>query len=80
MAELAVAHDLRRERGVAPQLAAELADDARLALIEVDALTDERCAATVLTVVAVGGQRADTAAQQMALELLDVGDLRGHGA
>ena len=72
MAVLGVAHDLGRDRGLAAQRAAELADDAPGASVQVDVLAHERRAPAVGAAIAVGLQRADAATQQDALELLDV--------
>jgi hypothetical protein len=45
-----------------------------------DVLADKRCAPTVSTTIAIRLQGANAAAQQEALELLDVmGDRRSHG-
>lgn len=79
MAELAVAHYLAGERGGATRLAAQLAHDPLLALVDVYALTDERSALTVFATMAVGCQRTDAPPQQEALELLDVCVRECHG-
>jgi hypothetical protein len=78
MAELAMAHELAGERRGAAQLAAELAHDAGLALVYVDALPHEWGALTVDAAMAVGGQRPDAASQEDALELLDIAMRGGH--
>ena len=72
MTELAVADDLALERGPTTQLTAQLADDATGLLVYVYALAHERRAIAVDAAVAIGGQRADAAAQEEALKLLDV--------
>ena len=73
MAVLEVAHDLARHRRLAAQRAAQLADDAlRARLVQVDLLAGQRRAPAVGAAVAVGLQGADAAAQQHALELLDM--------
>lgn len=83
VAVLAVAHDLSRDRGIATQRTAELADDPPVgargrAPIQVDVLARERRAATVGAAMAVGLERTDAALQQDTLELLDMA-YRGHG-
>src|SRR6478609_10867239 len=78
VAELAVTYHLARERRVPAQPAAQLAHDPDVALVDVDALAHERGALAVQAAMTVGGQRADTAPQQEALELPDVA-MRGGG-
>jgi hypothetical protein len=77
---LGVADELGGSGVLAAQGPAELADDAAVALEEVHALADERCATAVAAAMAIGRESADAAAQERALELLDVGDRRGHVA
>lgn len=78
---LGVAHELGRDRVLAAQRVAQLADDASSARIQVDMLAHERSAPAVAAAVAIGLQRADAAAQQDKLELFDIalGGL-AHGA
>ncbi len=79
MAELAVADDLAlKRRPTAAQLAAQLADDATGLLVHVYTLTHERRSVAVHAAIAIGSQRADTAAQEEALELLYVDMGRVH--
>jgi hypothetical protein len=83
VAVLAVAHDLGRERSVATQGAAELADDPPVgvgtrASIQVYVLARERRASAVGAAMAVGLERTDAAPQKDALELLDMA-CGGHG-
>lgn len=76
---LAVAHDLAGDGWLAPQRAAQLADEpAAATVVEVDMLAGQRRAATVGATIAVGLERADAAAQEEALELLYVGHRGGH--
>ena len=72
MAVLEVAHELGRDRMLTAQWAAQLADDALNAGVQVDVLAHERRASAVRAAIAIGLQRADAAAQLHALELLDV--------
>src|SRR5437660_7683090 len=76
---LAVANELSRHRRLATQLPAELAHDASFApLIEVDLLARQGRAPTVSAAIAIGLQRADAAAQERALESVDVRQRQGH--
>ena len=72
MAVLGVAHELGRDRVLAAQGAAQLADDALDARVQMHMLAHQRRAPAVAAAVAVGLQRTDAATQQEALELLDV--------
>jgi hypothetical protein len=72
VAKLGVAHELAGERRRWAQLTAELADDAGEVLVQMHSLTHERRARAVNAAVAVLAERADPAAQQVALELLNV--------
>ena len=73
MAVLAVADDLAGDRALATQQAAQLADDpVRAPVVEMDVLAGQRRAPAVGAALAVGLERAEAAAQQVALELLDV--------
>jgi hypothetical protein len=78
MAQLAVAHELGQQRSGATQLAAQLAHDPGGALIDVDALPDERGALAVEAAMAVGCERSHSAPQEIALELLHIAVRRGH--
>jgi hypothetical protein len=80
MTVLAVTHELARDRCVATQRPAQLADDPLFAsVIQMDVLARQRCAPAVGAAVAIGLQRTDPAAQQEALELLYMGDRQRHG-
>lgn len=67
-----------KRRPIAAQLAAQLADNATGLLVNVYALAHERRSVAVHTAIAVGSQRADTAAQEETLELLYIDMGRGH--
>jgi hypothetical protein len=74
-----VAHDLAGDRRVAAQRATQLTYDfAAATVVQVHVLARQRGAPTVDAAVAVGLQSAQAASQQVALELLDVLDGRGH--
>lgn len=79
MAKLCVADDLGGERCGAAQRAAQLANDAGEALVQMDTLAYQRSAGAVDAAVAVGRERVDSAQQEVALELLDVAMRGGHG-
>src|ERR1700722_7053032 len=70
--ELAMAHRLGRYGRSAAQLAAQLAHNSLLALVDVYALTYERGALAVFAAMAVRRERSDATPQQEALQLLDV--------
>lgn len=72
MAVLGVAHELRGDRVLTAQRAAQLADDALSVGVQVDVLAHQGRAAAVRAAIPIGLQRPDAAAQQEALELLDV--------
>jgi hypothetical protein len=75
VAVLAVAHDLAGYGQLATPWPAQLADDPVPApVIEVYLLSGERRAAAVDAAATVRLQGAHAAAQQKALELIDVGD------
>src|ERR1700760_3120210 len=79
MPVLAVAHGLAGDGRLAPQRAAQLADDPTAAtVVEVDVLAGQRRAPAVGAAIAVGLERADAAAQEEALELLYMGHRRSH--
>jgi hypothetical protein len=68
-----MAHGLAGGGRFAAQWTTELTDDAFMRPVEVDVLTDERCAAAVDAAIATGREGPDATAQQEALELLGVG-------
>jgi hypothetical protein len=78
MTELAVTHGLARKRSIAAQLAAQLADDPRLALVQMDPLADQRRAVAVHAAVPIGRQQTNAPLQQMALEELYVALFGSH--
>ncbi len=78
MAKLAVADDLALKRRPTTHLAAQLADNATCLRVHVYALAHEWRAIAVDAAVAISSQRADTAAQEEALELLYVDMGRVH--
>jgi hypothetical protein len=67
-----MAHDLGRHGGLATQRAAELADDAPGAAIQMDVLAREGRATTVGTAMPIGLERPHAATEQDVLELLDM--------
>ncbi len=68
MTVLAVTHDLARDRRLAPQRAAELADEpAVTAVVDVHVLASQRRAPAVGAAVAIGLELADAATQQVPL-------------
>ena len=74
VAVLGVPDELARHWGVLATPAAQLADDPLLASgVDMDALAGERRATTVGAAVPARLERAETATQQQALELLDMG-------
>jgi len=74
VAVLAMPDDLARHRRLTLARAAQLADDPMWAPgIEVHLLACQRCAPAVDAAVPVGLERAQPAAQQQVLELLDMG-------
>ena len=74
MAVLAVPNDLARHRRIAAARTAQLANDPLLTPGEhVDLLAGQRRTPAVHAAIAVGLQSAQAAAQQHALELLDMG-------
>jgi len=77
--ELAVAHSLAGERCGAAQLAAQLAHDPLLALVDMYALAHERGALAVVAAMTIGRERSDATPQQEALKLLDICMGNGHG-
>jgi hypothetical protein len=74
VAVLAVEHTLAGVRAACVEQPAQVAHDARLALVEVHALAHQRRAPTPRAPVPVGAQQPDATTQQSALELLDVPD------
>jgi len=79
VAVLAVANDLAGDRCLMTQRAAQLAHDPPAALVvQVDMLACQRRAPAVRAAIAVGLQCTDPAAQQAALQLLDVGHRESH--
>lgn len=78
VAKLGVAHDLAGQRHRRAQLAAELADDAGEVLVQMYSLTHQWRARAVHAMVAVLAERAHPAAQQIALELLNVAGNSAH--
>ncbi len=78
VAELAVAHDFAKKRWGASQLTTQLANDPRSALVDVDALSHEGGPLAIHATVAIGGEVADAALQQKALQLLHIAWGSGH--
>jgi hypothetical protein len=76
---LRVAHDPRPRRSLAVSGTAQLTHHLVGALvIDVHLLADERGTSAVRTAVAIGRQRAHSAAQKDSLELLYLSDRRSH--
>lgn len=82
MTVLWVAHNLGRQRSLAAQGPAQLADDATgrggRASIQVDVLAGEGRAPAVGAAMPVGLERTDTSLQEHSLELLDMARGGGH--
>ncbi len=75
MAVLAMADQLTGYRGLPAMRTAQLADEVvRAPVVDVHLLACQRCAPAVGAALAVGLQRAQTAAQEHSLELLDMAD------
>ncbi len=72
MATLAVAHQLGGGGGLAPQGAAQLADDAADVRVQMDVLAHERCTPAVGAAVATRLEHVDGTTQQTSLESLAV--------
>ena len=72
MAVLGVAHELGRDRMLATQWAAQLADDPLNTGVQMDVLAHQRRASAVRAAIPIGLQSPYAASQLQALELLDV--------